>query len=689
MSYSGSYGGDLSFDLPPGVEELISPTSVAPDISPTTGEQLHPNNLNINQGRWDHHIEICSFEGDCDPTSARCINNYMVALVSKEQPSAAPINVFYQDYKQFPAEGAGDILTLRATPKEGPYAPCPVGNDARQLPCAPPEMVYRGALVTSFVPPNQLNFYVDGVTIESVDEIDPNGGFKIKVGYDITWSDRFAVHPCKISLYPYGTGVPLSGKLVPSEDWWKSQPALGKNKDLSFKHAKNLRVHHTLPTSDEVGTPGPAVTQPCTVHTCPWPKQLFLRDHLVATVSVNAKWDLTQFPFDKQMLRMTLPLLDPDGFVGYDMNDTVLHTIVPLASELAGKFDDFYDQGDWKVYDASIRFDDGAGALVFEIKVRRDASSSLFKVLIPIIANAALLIMTVRLGIEERLLVVGLSFVTAGTFLDPDFLGLPQNVSGVPFVQSLSILHMVVAIFMLGFTINIFANDWMNEPRMEEGTDNYDEAVQKIWEKHSETYTKWVKRLGLDAISEWPPKPDDPPASWITKAYRMVAGTRTKTGPSNGKPNTPSSSTQDVDVTLTPTLAENSKTEASKVLLSPSLIQEFSLVGDGTATNESTTAVSTANNGSESLSVPLLTGVAELLVAVPALIARQDPTKEPSGSDNAKYAVAEVYAPKYKAALDNRSYWQRQFEIAVPMLFLALWTLDLIIYFVVINGEPQ
>ena len=66
---------------------------------------------------------------------------------------------------------------------------------------------------------------------------------------------------------------------------------LGKNKDLSFKHATNLRVHHTLPTTDEVGAPGPAVTQPCTVHTCPWPKQLFLRDHLVATVSVNAKWD--------------------------------------------------------------------------------------------------------------------------------------------------------------------------------------------------------------------------------------------------------------------------------------------------------------------------------------------------------------------------------------------------------------
>jgi len=424
---------------------------------------------------------------------------------------------------------------------------------------------------------------------------------------------------------------------------------------------------------------------PCT---CPWPKQLFLRDHLVATVSVNAKWDLTQFPFDKQILRMTLPLLDPDGFVGFDLNDTVLHTIVPLASELAGQFDDFYDQGDWKVYDANIRFNEDAGALVFEIKVYRDASASVFKVLIPVIANAALLIMTVRLGIEERLLVVGLSFVTAGTFLDPEFLGLPQNVSGVPFVQSLSILHMVVAICMLAFSIQVFATDWMNEPRMEEGTDNYDEAVQKIWGKHSETYIKWVKRLGLDAISEWPPDPEGPPATWVTKAYRMLVSARTKTGPSNMKPNTPSSSTQDVDVTLTPSLAPNE--QDSKILFSPSLAKEFSLGGDSTVSNKSTTAgSSTASNGSESLTVPLLTGVAELLVAMPALIARQDPTKEPSGSDNARDAIAEVYAPKYKVALDNRFYWQRQFEIAVPILFLALWTLDLVIYFLIIDGEPQ
>ena len=291
---------------------------------------------------------------------------------------------------------------------------------------------------------------------------------------------------------------------------------------------------------------------------------------------------------------------------------------------------------------------------------------------------------------------------------------------------------------------------------MEEGTDNYDEAVQKIWGKHSETYIKWVrfrgrgrggggvrgtlgvgirarvrvigsegeafkdldqeglattlhplsghftrsplrtrhtlsghftrsqdthtllhvdttilakkrvpldsticdlhyiftprwvKRLGLDAISEWPPDPEGPPATWVTKAYRMLVSARTKTGPSNMKPNTPSSSTQDVDVTLTPSLAPNE--QDSKILFSPSLAKEFSLGGDSTVSNKSTTAgSSTASNGSESLTVPLLTGVAELLVAMPALIARQDPTKEPSGSDNARDAIAEVYAAACKA----------------------------------------
>ena len=123
----------------------------------------------------------------------------------------------------------------------------------------------------------------------------------------------------------------------------------------------------------------------------------------------------------------------------------------------------------------------------------------------------------------------------------------------------------------------------------------------------------------------------------------MIAGSRTKTGPSNLGANTPSSSTQDVQMALAP-----DSTKDVGGLISPSLAKEFSLGGDGTVSNESTMAVSTASKEADSLSV--LTGVAELLVAMPALIARQDPTKEPVGSELAKEEVAKVYAAACKAA---------------------------------------
>ena len=161
--------------------------------------------------RWDHHIEICAFEGDCDSTTARCINNYEVALVSADLPGQEPVNTLYQEYRQFPAEGAGDLLTLRATASEGPFAPCPVGDDGRQarptslhlpqtppfvrplarasmdgasthahaiiawcpnvgsqVPCAPLEMLYRGARISGFEPPNNLRFYVENIELTRV-----------------------------------------------------------------------------------------------------------------------------------------------------------------------------------------------------------------------------------------------------------------------------------------------------------------------------------------------------------------------------------------------------------------------------------------------------------------------------------------------------------------------------------------
>lgn len=96
-----------------------------------------------------------------------------------------------------------------------------------------------------------------------------SSSFRMRLEYDVTWSDRYAVHPCKIFLY--GEGVPESGKTVPSNEWWLPHPAKGQAERVQFTHQAALDVLHL---------PGVPVTRACTLASCPWPKQLFLRDRV-------------------------------------------------------------------------------------------------------------------------------------------------------------------------------------------------------------------------------------------------------------------------------------------------------------------------------------------------------------------------------------------------------------------------
>ena len=53
--------------------------------------------------------------------------------------------------------------------------------------------------------------------------------------------------------------------------------------------------------------------------------------------------------------------------------------------------------------------------------------------------------MSCSLPPAPRLQVVALSIVAASSMLNPSFLGLPLNVQGVPFVQSVVIIHIGIA----------------------------------------------------------------------------------------------------------------------------------------------------------------------------------------------------------------------------------------------------
>ena len=52
---------------------------------------------------WDHNIEICAYQGDCDSNTFECINNYRVELLANNvyQPDQL-VDVLYYNITQFP-----------------------------------------------------------------------------------------------------------------------------------------------------------------------------------------------------------------------------------------------------------------------------------------------------------------------------------------------------------------------------------------------------------------------------------------------------------------------------------------------------------------------------------------------------------------------------------------------------------
>ena len=157
------------------------------------GEQPHPDQLGISVGNWDHNLEVCAYVGDgdheCDPKSAQCINAYTLQMQDEENG-----NVYFVRPTQIPADGAGDLLMLRASPANGPYAPCPIDADGVQVPCMNADETHKGVKPSGFAPADPMHFFVDELAIDNLVHMGENS-FTMRISYDIMWSDRFAVHP--------------------------------------------------------------------------------------------------------------------------------------------------------------------------------------------------------------------------------------------------------------------------------------------------------------------------------------------------------------------------------------------------------------------------------------------------------------------------------------------------------------
>ena len=243
---------------------------------------------------YDYAYEVCHNRGTCTANSFDCIPAYTV--ISKGDANKGDSrNLFKYDAiieaatvnqlgtpvpavveevivmpLQNPIEASGPLPSVFATPAEGPHFPCAVKGgsppfNGEQLPCDDGASKSLGHTPL----PENLTVYVSNFAIEEVPLMSFDA-FQVKFKYTVTWSDRYAVHPCTINLYT-GKGVGANGKMVPSADWWVPSPTMLQKTDETVTHAHDLKVMHTATD---------AVVTPCDkdgAMVCPWPKQLFLQ----------------------------------------------------------------------------------------------------------------------------------------------------------------------------------------------------------------------------------------------------------------------------------------------------------------------------------------------------------------------------------------------------------------------------
>ena len=405
---------------------------------------------------------------------------------------------------------------------------------------------------------------------------------------------------------------------VPSKDWWVPHPAKGAARKMSHTHDEELEVFHSVSSTE----PGELVTEACTTSTCSWPKQLWFKSQVKAELQMSATWDLHHFPFDTQIVYATIPILDEDQFAHPDTyNKSYCNVTLPGLDDFKPLFDSIYEPDDWVIYSATVKDTPDHGTLIFELKVARQSMTTVFKVLIPMLANALLIMLSASMGSSSRLTIVSLSIVGAGTMLNPSFLGLPDNTQGIPFVQSLVIIHMVVAMILMADSLQAVVIDYIYEPKVDDETKAYKKSMDDVWKSNAAVYGKWAKRLGNTLAA------DDVKTMELASPRLDKGDNRARVGVAP-----PEEPQQELQQASTDERADMQR------------------------------------------------AMVELLVALPSLFHRQDPTRPPSIWTPNK-ELRPGFVPAYNRHILKRSAGQRKLVWAIPLLYLTLWILDLIIYF--------
>ena len=239
--------------------------------------------------------------------------------------------------------------------------------------------------------------------------------FVVKFRYGVEWTSRYATHPCMINLYDAGQGVSPRGKFVQAENWWTPRPT----GDLAMWNEVS-----TEPKLAVLHAPGRPVLKTCTMagaDACPWPKQLFLADKINIETTYKSSWELAKFPFDKQVLSGTIILVNNVAFAA-DRSRVNLNFTSPLSDykPSAAQLANLYPGAQWEAKSATLSLNARNHLAVdFEIVMQRASKGPIFKVLLPVLANAGVAMLASRVHSNARLKLLALSMIVAVAMLNP------------------------------------------------------------------------------------------------------------------------------------------------------------------------------------------------------------------------------------------------------------------------------
>jgi hypothetical protein len=428
-------------------------------------------------------VEVCLTHRDCDPSTFICTNVFAALALHSTMvfdPTESTVAGFLTESDQvftpisWPPGGSGDVGdVLRMDPRSGPYRPCPVLADGRQAACGEGEDESGGLL-----PVDVLTLHVSKFELSKVLSADvEHGAFTVRFKFRVAWSDRHATHPCTISLYAYGRGIPKgnAGLKVNASSWWVPKPGGDAPANIKTEHAAKL---------DVLSAPGAPVISPCT--DCPFPMQLFLQDQVTVTATYNFDFDLRKFPFDKHLFRAELQIAD--NFASDDANYTLLTSEIEQGRIIAAA-KGLSSGSDFTV--VGFAYSVEGRSVVVDIRLeRKEASMKAMRCVLPMVGNMFLVVLASATRGSARVKFLSLSLLAAILMLDGKSFGLPSSFGGVPLVMSLVMVHIGIATIILAVSCFEAESQWRTKKK---------HILPGMWDETVAARARWEHGLALIA----------------------------------------------------------------------------------------------------------------------------------------------------------------------------------------------